>query len=49
MPAVAQRAWQAGALDEQAARAWLTELAEGPFLAAFTFFIAIGSVGRVGA
>jgi len=46
MPAVAQRAWQAGALDEQVARAWLTELAESPFLAAFTFFTAIGSVGR---
>jgi hypothetical protein len=32
----------AGALDEQAARARLTDLAEGPFLAAFTFFIAEG-------
>ena len=48
MPAVAEQAWQAGALDEQAARAWLTELAEGPFLAAFTFFTAVGSAGRFG-
>ncbi len=48
MPAVAQRAWQAGAIDEQAARAWLTELVEGPFLAAFMFFTAVGSVGRFG-
>jgi ubiquinone/menaquinone biosynthesis C-methylase UbiE len=42
MPAVAQRAWAAGALDEPAARAWLSELTTGPFLAAFTFFTAIG-------
>ncbi|MEV6924842.1 methyltransferase domain-containing protein [Dactylosporangium sp. NPDC051485] len=42
MPSVAQRAWQAGALDEQAARAWLLRLTDGPFLAAVTFFTAIG-------
>jgi hypothetical protein len=31
-------------LDEAAARAWLADLARGPFLAAFTFFTAVGSV-----
>jgi ubiquinone/menaquinone biosynthesis C-methylase UbiE len=44
MPSVAQRAWQAGLLGEQAARAWLARLADGPFLAAFTFFTATGRV-----
>jgi ubiquinone/menaquinone biosynthesis C-methylase UbiE len=44
MPAVAQRAWEGGALDEQAAQAWLADLADGPFLAAFMFFTAIGHV-----
>ncbi|WP_328376378.1 methyltransferase domain-containing protein [Micromonospora zamorensis] len=44
MPAVAQRAWQSGALDENTARTWLTSLTNGPFLAAFTFFTAIGRV-----
>jgi ubiquinone/menaquinone biosynthesis C-methylase UbiE len=44
MPAVAERAWRAGALDEQAARAWLADLATGPFLAALTFFTTIGRV-----
>lgn len=44
IPAVAERAWQAGALDEQLARAWLVDLTDGPFLAAFTFFTAIGRV-----
>ncbi|MFC6019988.1 methyltransferase domain-containing protein [Plantactinospora solaniradicis] len=44
MPAVVQRAWQSGALDENTARAWLTSLTNGPFLAAFTFFTAIGRV-----
>ncbi|MEQ4300826.1 methyltransferase domain-containing protein [Plantactinospora sp. B6F1] len=44
MPAVAQRAWQSGGLDENAARTWLTSLTNGPFLAAFTFFTAIGRV-----
>jgi hypothetical protein len=44
MPSVAQRVWQAGALDEQAARAWLADLTNGPFLAAVTFFTAIGRV-----
>jgi SAM-dependent methyltransferase len=42
MPAVAERAWQAGHLDEDTTRAWLTELATGPFLAAVTFFTATG-------
>jgi hypothetical protein len=31
-------------MDEQQARAWLAELTDGPFLAAFTFFTAIGCV-----
>ncbi|MEV8511540.1 methyltransferase domain-containing protein [Dactylosporangium sp. NPDC051484] len=44
MPSVAQRAWQAGALDERAGRAWLARLTGGPFLASFTFFTAIGRV-----
>jgi ubiquinone/menaquinone biosynthesis C-methylase UbiE len=44
MPSVAERGWRAGALDETAARAWLADLAQGPFLAAFTFFTAIGRV-----
>ncbi len=42
MPAVAERAWRAGAVEERAARDWLADLADGPFLAAFTFFTAIG-------
>jgi len=42
MPTVAERAWQAGHLDEDVARAWLTGLATGPFLAAVTFFTATG-------
>ncbi|MEV4410333.1 methyltransferase domain-containing protein [Catellatospora sp. NPDC049609] len=44
MPAVARRAWQAGALDEPAARAWLAGLEQGPFLAAVTFFTVVGRV-----
>jgi ubiquinone/menaquinone biosynthesis C-methylase UbiE len=44
MPAVAQRAWQSGALEEDDARAWLTSLTDGPFPAAFTFFTAIDRV-----
>jgi ubiquinone/menaquinone biosynthesis C-methylase UbiE len=44
MPSVARRAWQAGALDEDAALAWLTRLATGPFIAAFTFFTVVGRV-----
>lgn len=43
MPAVAERGWRAGALDEGAARAWLDRLERGPFLAAFTLFTAVGS------
>ncbi|MEJ3744435.1 methyltransferase domain-containing protein [Actinomycetes bacterium KLBMP 9797] len=43
MPAVAERGWRSGALDEHATRAWLDRLARGPFLAAFTLFTAIGS------
>lgn len=42
MPTVAERAWQAGHLDEDTARAWLTGLTTGPFLAAVTFFTATG-------
>ncbi|GAB1644363.1 methyltransferase domain-containing protein [Krasilnikovia sp. MM14-A1259] len=42
MPTVAERAWQAGHLDEDTARAWLAELTTGPFLAAVTFFTATG-------
>ena len=42
MPTVAERAWQAGHLDEGKARAWLAELTTGPFLAAVTFFTATG-------
>jgi ubiquinone/menaquinone biosynthesis C-methylase UbiE len=45
---VARRAWEAGALDEGAARAWLTRLATGTFIAAFTFFTAIGQVPPAG-
>lgn len=44
MPAVARHAWQAGALDEASARSWLASLTDGPFLAAVTFFTAIGRV-----
>ncbi len=44
MPAVVERACRAGALDERAAAAWLADLADGPFLAAFTFFTAVGRV-----
>ncbi|MFV2019627.1 methyltransferase domain-containing protein [Micromonospora sp. LOL_023] len=44
MPAVAQHAWQSGALDEASARTWLDSLANGPFLAAVTFFTVIGRV-----
>jgi ubiquinone/menaquinone biosynthesis C-methylase UbiE len=44
MPAVAQHAWQSGTLDEASARAGLTSLTNGPFLAAVTFFTAIGRV-----
>jgi ubiquinone/menaquinone biosynthesis C-methylase UbiE len=44
MPTVAERAWQAGVLDEQATREWLADLTNGPFLAAFTFFTATGRV-----
>jgi ubiquinone/menaquinone biosynthesis C-methylase UbiE len=42
MPTVAERAWQAGHLDEDTARGWLAELTTGPFLAAVTFFTATG-------
>ena len=42
MPSVAERALRAGALDEPAARAWLARLTDGPFLAAVTFFTAVG-------
>ncbi|WP_432839226.1 methyltransferase domain-containing protein [Dactylosporangium sp. CA-092794] len=42
LPAVARRGWEAGALDEQATRAWLARLSAEPFLAALTFFTAIG-------
>jgi ubiquinone/menaquinone biosynthesis C-methylase UbiE len=42
MPTVAERAWQAGHLGEDNARAWLAELTTGPFLAAVTFFTATG-------
>lgn len=44
MPAVAERAWRAGALEEHPARAWLDRLTVGPFLAAFTLFTATGYV-----
>jgi ubiquinone/menaquinone biosynthesis C-methylase UbiE len=44
MPTVAERAWQAGYLDEDKGRAWLAELTTGPFLAAVTFFTATGRV-----
>jgi ubiquinone/menaquinone biosynthesis C-methylase UbiE len=42
LPTVAERAWQAGHLDEDKARAWLADLTNGPFLAAVTFFTAAG-------
>lgn len=48
MPAVARHAWQSGALDEDSARTWLDSLADGPFLAAVTFFTAIGRVPTTG-
>ncbi|MET8152767.1 methyltransferase domain-containing protein [Actinoplanes sp. NPDC049668] len=44
MPAVAERAWRAGHLDEGRARAWLAGLTAGPFLAGFTFVTAIGRI-----
>ncbi|MDG4832977.1 methyltransferase domain-containing protein [Solwaraspora sp. WMMD1047] len=44
MPAVAEQAWQSGALDENTTRTWLTSLTTGPFLAAVTFFTTTGRV-----
>jgi ubiquinone/menaquinone biosynthesis C-methylase UbiE len=44
MPAVAERAWRAGHLGEDTARAWLAGLTTGPFLATVTFFTATGSL-----
>lgn len=41
MSDVARRGWEAGALDEGAARAWLGRLAEGPFVASFTLFTVV--------
>jgi SAM-dependent methyltransferase len=38
MPDVARRGWESGALDPHASRAWLSRLAAGPFVGAFTFY-----------
>jgi hypothetical protein len=44
---VCERAWRAGALTEEAGRAWLGRVASGPFLASFLLFTAVGHARAV--